>query len=236
MNLAFKWLTMNSSRVYLERFLRRAASEIKPGSRVLDAGAGDEIYRSLFSQTHYESTDFGQSAGMAYAPMSYVSDLAHLPIQNDSYDALICTQVLEHVPNPQQVLNELFRVMKPGGQLWLTTPLFFEEHMQPHDFFRYTRFGLQHLLSEAGFVVEKIEELEGYHGTLAYQMRLAARAMPISPAAFGGGLVGVLAAGLAIVLKPTFALLSLLWMRLDLRHKWITTGMCKNFSVVAQKV
>jgi SAM-dependent methyltransferase len=132
----------NSSREYLAEFAQRAADSVPAGSLVLDAGSSpDAPYFSRFGKHRYESAEMqGESANI-----TYVCDLTSIPVEDERFDIVLCTQVLEHVPYPQQVLRELRRVLKPGCRLWLSTPLFYEEHMQPHDFFRYTRYGLARL-------------------------------------------------------------------------------------------
>jgi|SRR5579875_1105559 len=93
---------INSSRVYLEQFLRRAAHSIAPGSLMLDAGAGESTpYRPLFSMHRYESADIA-------GDVTYKGDLASLPVEDCRFDLIVCTQVLEHVANPADVLRELF--------------------------------------------------------------------------------------------------------------------------------
>jgi SAM-dependent methyltransferase len=219
----------NSSREYLTEFAERASQSTAPGSLVLDAGSGGGPYRSCFAQHRYESADFENAPGV-----DYVCDLARTPIQADRYDLVVCTQVLEHVPNPGMVLSELYRLLKPGAQLWLSTPLFYEEHMQPYDFFRYTRFGLTRLFEDAGFVVSEITELEGYYGSLSYQMAFAAANLPLSPKQYGGGVAGLIGAAVALLLIPTCSLLSRFYAGFD-RRKKLVGHLCKNYCVVGTK-
>lgn len=220
---------INSSRVHLEKFLKRAAASVPSGSLILDAGAGESMpYRPLFSQHRYESADVAGN-------VTYKCDISSLPVEDDRFDLVVSTQVLEHVPNPQAVICELFRVLKPSRQLWLTTPLFYEEHLQPYDFFRYTRFGLRRLFESAGFCVEEIIELEGYYGTLAYQLEVASRSLPRRPASYGRGLPAFVGAALATTLRPVFGILARIYSRLDIRAKFTGAGQCKNYCVIAVK-
>jgi SAM-dependent methyltransferase len=225
----------NSSRSYLLEFARQAAASIPPGAAVLDAGAGKTPYKRLFSHARYESADFCQVDQKSYGEITYVCDLARIPVPDDQYDLVLLTQVLEHVPEPKPVLQELFRVLKPGGAIWLTAPLFFEEHDIPFDFYRYTQYGLKHLLQASGFTVEKLTWLEGYYGALSHQLITAYRALPLRPGDYGGGAWGLLGTLAALVLKPALAVISLLYGRLDLHYKYTARGLCKNYAVVAIK-
>jgi SAM-dependent methyltransferase len=105
---------VNSSRLHLEGFLRRAAASVPAGSRVLDAGAGDCVYAPLFQGLQYESADFGK-VDKPYGPLTYECDLAAIPFEDARFDMVVLTQVLEHIPDPGRVLTELSRVLKPGG-------------------------------------------------------------------------------------------------------------------------
>jgi SAM-dependent methyltransferase len=225
---------MNSSRVYLAQFAQRAAAAISDGARVLDAGAGESPYRDYFSRSRYNSTDFCR-VEKQYSKISYICNLENISASSDTYDLVFCSQTLEHVPEPRIVLKEIHRVLKPNGQLWLTAPLFFPEHEIPYDFYRYTRFGLSHLLQGAGFKIESIEWLEGYFGTFAYQLKEAARSLPIRPEAYRLGLLGILIVCFIAPLKILLAVLSVFFTWLDIRTKYVTKGQCKNYTVVARK-
>jgi SAM-dependent methyltransferase len=229
-------LFINSSRRYLEEFLQRAAGAAPAGARILDAGAGDGRYRHLFAHTHYEATDFCQvDKRYDFQKLDFVSNLQRVPTASGIYDLVICTQVLEHLSEPSLVLAQLYEVLKPTGTLWLSAPLFFAEHEAPHDYFRYTQYGLSHLLESAGFEILQLEWLEGYYGTLAYQSLSAALALPVMPKHYGGGMIGLFASLVALALKPLLAISSIGATMLDLRHKVTHVGLCKNYTVVARK-
>jgi SAM-dependent methyltransferase len=225
----------NSSRVYLHRFLERAAQTVEAGQLVLDAGAGRAPYRDLFAHARYETADFLAVKGKKYVAPDYVCDLVEIPVEDARFDHVLLTQVLEHIPEPPRVVAELHRVLKPGGTLWLTAPLFYAEHERPYDFFRYTQFGLRRLLESAGFEVQELDWMEGYLGTLSYQARLMGRSLPASRADYGGGLKGAALASVAQVSKRIAPHAADALANLDLKYKLVGKGLPKNYQAVAKK-
>src|SRR4051812_33310797 len=124
-------------------FVRAAAESLPPGARVLDLGAGDAPYRELFAHADYKTHDWAASVHEGARDADYVGSADALPIDDASMDAVVCTQVLEHVPAPLAVLTEINRILRPGGSVFLTAPLTWELHELPHDYFRYTGPGLE---------------------------------------------------------------------------------------------
>ena len=230
----YRKLSLNSSRVHLDGFVSEAANSLTENSVMLDAGAGDSLYRKYFEHTTYESADFCQ-VDKYYGHINYVCELTDIPVDDDRYDMVLCTQVLEHLPEPKKVLREFNRVLRPGARLWLTAPLFYEEHETPYDFYRYTRYGFTYLLESANFEIERLEWLEGYFGTFAYQLEVAAKTLPLHPRDYGGGIKGLLACSLVAPLKPLFFIMSLLFARFDIINKYTNGGQCKNYAIVARK-
>jgi SAM-dependent methyltransferase len=224
-------ITVNSSRHYLETFLQDAAFMVGPGAYVLDAGTGDRPHKAIFENANYHSTDIKQNRSQ----LTFVSDLSRLPVVDGKYDLIVCTQVLEHVREPGLVLNEFYRVLKTGGEVWITAPFYFEEHEAPNDYFRFTQFGIKHLMANAGFQITKLEWLEGYLGTLSYEFMKTARTLPVHPRAFGHPILGIPISIIAIFLKPFSYLMALLFSYLDVLHKVTSSGHPKNYSVIAVK-
>ena len=209
----------NSSRFYLNAFVQRAARSVPSGSLVLDAGVGDGLYRHHFADHRYESADFAQ-VEKAYAPdITYVCDLANIPVEDDRYDLVVLTQVLEHLPEPHKVLAELRRVLKPGAEIWASCPFYFEEHEQPYDFYRYTQFALRWQFETAGFSDPQVEWLEGYFMTVSYQLSLMRSAIPRKP--------------WLVPIKAVVRGLAELLARLDTSHKTTSVGHPKNYTVIA---
>lgn len=220
---------------HLMEFARRAAESVQDGARVLDAGAGDSPYRHLFAHANYEAADICKRDAHTYAHVQYVCDLANIPVENSRYDLALCTQVLEHVAEPQSVLIELCRVLKPGGYLWISAPLCFEEHEVPHDYYRYTQFGWRHLMQSAGLEIIEINWVQGYLGTLAYQLNLARHHLPLNPARYGRGLTAVGGALLAAISKPLLLVLAYLFSRLDHRYRATSFGHPLDYCLVARR-
>ena len=154
------------------RFMEFASSLAKPTDRVLDAGAGSCPYKKYFAHAKYESTDFEDIFEQSCKGMhTFLCSLDDIPKPSNSYDAIINTQVLMHVPDPQKVLNEFHRVLKPGGKLFLTAPQGWAVISAPYHFFNFTNFGLGLLLRKAGFQIEFIKPRGGVFWYLGYRIR-----------------------------------------------------------------
>lgn len=224
----------NSSRYRLRQELEYFAKHIPGGLAVLDAGSGEAPYKELFQHTRYHSTDF-LKVNKNYSSPTYICDLKAIPVQANYYDFIVFTQVMEHLPEPKQVLNELYRVLKPGGKMFYSAPFHFEEHEQPYDFYRYTKFGVNYLLKSAGFTIDRIDWLEGYFGTTAYQLRTMARYLPFKPKDLSLGFIGYFIAPFMFVLKISFMMLSLIFNKLEIKNKYQGAGFPKNYVAIAIK-
>ena len=160
------------ARWHVTRFVRRAAGELPAGASVLDAGAGECAYKGLFAHCKYRSIDSGVGdARWDYSHLDYIAPLDRMPIPDGTFDAVLCTQVLEHLEFPRECVAEMCRVLKPGGRLYLTAPMAQGEHQQPYDFFRYTSFGLRSICERAGFENVRIEPFGGICTRWAHELR-----------------------------------------------------------------
>jgi SAM-dependent methyltransferase len=121
---------------------------------VLDVGCGAQPYRYLLPpEATYQAIDHsGAESHFGYSmPDTTYYEGDHWPILDESVDVILCTETLEHVPDPCVFLSEAFRVLKPAGRLILTVPFAARWHYIPHDYWRFTPSGLDRLLSSAGF-------------------------------------------------------------------------------------
>lgn len=164
----------------IEREVARFAAATPPGARVLDAGAGESRHRARFPGRRYVAFDLAVGdAAWDYSSLDAVGDLAALPFRDASFDAALNIVTLEHVPDPARVLAEIARVLKPGAPLLLIAPHEWEEHQQPHDYFRYTRYGLRLLLDRAGFRVDTLEPVGGFFRLLSRRLLNALQFFPL---------------------------------------------------------
>ncbi|KAA9034603.1 class I SAM-dependent methyltransferase [Ginsengibacter hankyongi] len=123
--------------------------------KVLDIGCGNKPYEKLFGQkiTDYIGCDIVQSNSRK---VDILCQGNSIPLASNSFDTVFSTQTIEHMEDHQGLINESFRLIKPGGYFILSGPMYWHLHEEPHDFFRFTRFGFQYILEKAGFKVEEI--------------------------------------------------------------------------------
>jgi SAM-dependent methyltransferase len=141
------------ARHYVLQTLNDALPYLRSG-RFLDVGCGMKPYETLFSKSAsvYIGIDHPVTQKGSYGSLTRAdifSDSARLPLDNSSFDTVICTQVLEHVNDPCNKISEIARVLKPGGTVVISVPCAWPLHEVPHDYFRYTEFGLKSLLESA---------------------------------------------------------------------------------------
>lgn len=143
----------------------------KLNGRVLDFGCGSKPYKDLFiNATEYFGVDVenpGHDHTKEDIDLYYNGN--NLPLPDESFDSVFCSEVLEHVPDLRESISEIKRVLKPNGCLLITVPFFWMEHEKPHDYRRFTRDGIVEFLKSVDF--EVIESKKMAHFTTAlFQM------------------------------------------------------------------
>lgn len=152
------------------RFMFNAARTVPQDARVLDVGAGDAPYAELFAHTDYVTLEWESSPHEGAQTAVVRASADAIPLADASFDAVVLTQVLEHVRRPAAVIAEIARVLRPGGRLLATVPFVWELHEEPHDYWRFTSYALASLLEDGGLDAIRIEPRSDSFSALAQLM------------------------------------------------------------------
>ncbi|MEJ5263064.1 MAG: class I SAM-dependent methyltransferase [Ignavibacterium sp.] len=151
--------------------------------KILDVGCGTKPYESFFNYSDYIGLEFDTGIDSEKKTADFYYDGKIFPFDSESFDSVICNQVLEHVFEPKEFLSEINRILKPGGKFLITVPFVWDEHEQPYDFARYSSFGLVYLLEKNGFKILRqrksvsniaviFQLLSGYFYKISYQTKI----------------------------------------------------------------
>ncbi len=148
-------------RYLLDRQIKKVGHYIS--GRVLDVGAGEfDRYSRHFASKEYIKMDIRHKKDV-----DVVGSIEEIPFPDESFDSAVCTQVFEHLENPEKGAKEISRVLKKGGHLLVTVPQMNELHEEPYDFFRYTNYGVSALFERSGFLVVEISQRGGVFSNIA---------------------------------------------------------------------
>jgi SAM-dependent methyltransferase len=164
-------------------WVERTLARVPAGWRLLDAGAGEQQFRKFCGHLSYVSQDFaeydGKGDGAALHPgrwdpsgLDIISDIAAIPEPDGSFDAVLCTEVFEHLPDPLAALHEFSRLLRPGGRLILTAPFCSLTHLAPYHFATgFSRYWYRTHLPAMGFEVHELKENGNFFEYLAQEVR-----------------------------------------------------------------
>lgn len=155
------------------------AANLPKGTLLLDAGAGESQYRHLFPQCRYKAVDLAVGdATWNYSKLDALANLLALPFRDASFEAALSIVTLEHVSDPLLALREMGRVSSKGARLFLVVPMEWEVHQHPHDYFRFTRYAVEHLLRESGWKIVRLDAGGGFFRLLSRRMMNALQFFP----------------------------------------------------------
>lgn len=164
-----------------EKWLEDTLQKVPIGSRILDAGAGELKYKKFCSHLNYVSQDFakynGQGDGVGLQTgdwdqthLDIICNITDVPEPNQSFDAIMCIEVLEHLPDPVAALREFSRLLKSGGLLILTAPFNSLTHLAPFHFYTgYSQYFYNKWLPNLGFKILNLESNGNYFEYLAQE-------------------------------------------------------------------
>jgi len=228
----YQWLKNKLSNEPLRReFVKQQLESLPPATLLLDAGAGSQQYRVFCGHLQYRAQDFGQytadiskgftsglggAEGYKYGKLDYVGDIWNINERPETFDAILCTEVFEHIPFPTETIKEFSRLTKPGGKLILTLPSNCLRHMDPYFFYSgFTNRYLEKFLTEAGFRIDRMEPVGDYYSWLAVELARTMKTHSIIAIA---------------CLAP-----ALLWYMLKKKTFESTNTLCMGYHVVATK-
>lgn len=160
--------TKNINENNRQSWLKKIISNLPDGTRILDAGAGELKNKKYCKHLNYVAQDFCEYKGVQNATISdglqnkswdtskidLVSDICNIPAVDESFDSILCSEVLEHIPEPTHVLDEFARLLKPGGKLILTAPFASIVHMAPYYYSSgFSRYWYEYHLKKRGFKI-----------------------------------------------------------------------------------
>ena len=139
---------------FIRRDLYKSIKQFAPmlKGKLLDFGCGRKPYEGLFRVDEYIGIDIEKSGhDHIRSKVDVFYDGKHIPFPDGSFDSLFCSEVIEHIFEPDEILQEISRVLKIGAKALITVPFCWNEHEIPYDYARYSSFGITHLLEKNGF-------------------------------------------------------------------------------------
>ncbi|MBA7517199.1 Ubiquinone biosynthesis O-methyltransferase, mitochondrial [subsurface metagenome] len=169
-------------------WIQQQIADLEPGLMLLDAGCGNQRYRPFCEHLNYKAQDFGKyekdevasytgkKIPYQYGQLDYVGDVWDIKEKDQTFDVILCSEVLEHIPYPNETLKEFHRLLKVGGLLILTVPANALRHWDPYFFISgYSNRYFEHILPELGFMDIGIQQAGDYYRWLAIELYRTSR-------------------------------------------------------------
>ncbi len=163
-------------------WVEKALKSIPAGSTILDAGAGELYFKKYCGHLHYTSQDFNQYDGKGNegehwghwdtSQIDIVSDITAIPVPDASFDAIMCCEVFEHIPEPAKAIKEFSRILKPGGTLISTAPFCSLTHQAPYYFANgFSRYWYEKIFAENDLGIQELKMNGNFFNFIAQEIR-----------------------------------------------------------------
>lgn len=217
------------------KWVETVLKNIPSGWTLLDAGAGECRYKKYCSHLNYIAQDFGQYHGGSdvglqepawdNSQIDIVSDIVSIPLPDQSVDAVLCTEVLEHIPDPIAAIKEFSRLIKPGGYLILTAPFASLTHFAPYHFVTgFSRYYYETHLPANGFEIKEMQ----FNGNFFEYLAQETRRIKMAALKYSGRKLNVIG-------KIIIHLNLLLLQKLSGKDRGSSELLCYGIHVLAQK-
>jgi ubiquinone/menaquinone biosynthesis C-methylase UbiE len=180
-NIISKYFSFIDNSIKRDDWVIEKLKSIKAGKSILDAGAGECRYKKYCNHLKYQSQDFCQynvnddhniiKIRKWDVQVDIVSDISKIPLPNRSQDTILCTEVFEHIVNPNETVKEFSRLLVKGGNLILTLPFNSLVHMPPYYYYSgFSSYWLEKVLSESGFRILELTQSGTYYDYLLQEL------------------------------------------------------------------
>lgn len=174
---------MQDPQAVRDKWVKNQLESIPANDSILDCGAGEQKYKLYCKHLKYLSQDFCEFDGKAEVGLDktvewdtgnidIISDITNIPVVNESFDHILCTEVLEHINRPELAIKEFARILKKNGTLILTAPFHGFTHMAPYHFcIGFNKYWYESILEENGLKIQKIVNSGNYFDCVALDLR-----------------------------------------------------------------
>ena len=181
-NFVFETLPFLGNEYFRGIWVQKQLRSLPAGESVLDAGAGECRYKKHCNHLQYTSQDFGKYGGEGdgvglqirewdTSRIDIMGDITNIPVEDKTFDNILCTEVLEHLPHPEKAIKEFARILKNKGRLILTAPFCSQTHFAPFHFCTgFNIYWYREILKKYGFEIVEYQTNGNYFDFLGQEL------------------------------------------------------------------
>lgn len=178
----FLYTIFNYPMVKIEKFVSSELSKIPEWQNIIDIWAGEQQFKKYCKHLKYTSQDIAEYDGKwngkwlqtwtwDFTGIDIICDARNIPVEDNSFDNILCTEILEHATNPIEILKEMIRILKPGGKIILTAPFYSWTHFAPYHFHTgFNEYWYKHFANEFWAEIIYINKAWNYYDIIALEV------------------------------------------------------------------